>query len=782
MIEKNPRFYMYFTAMFDEIPEKKPYKFDPTGHKQIRDYEHMLQVLNHILETAPTWTSNAGKSLKTSSVSIDRVQWSRRFLGSRGERHAQEGSEHLGKVLDGQSPRRVDRSLLTYSQSPESAKVLNRGKHGWFGETAVADIQTVGNKPKSTNAKFEEMFLSDPKKEHYGFTSWDDFFTRKLAPGWRETEAPEDDSIIANACESKTFNVQYDCQLRDKFWNKGNKYSIRDMLGHDELAEQFAGGTVYQAFLSALSYHRWHAPVSGTIKKAFLVDGTYFSEPLARTWAATRPGPSTSLVSPRARATSSTWQLDEVSTCDITVKEGQHVKKGEETGMFHFGGSSHCLIFRKDCQVGGFPEPGQQVNVPDSTDTATVNPFSRRESFSPRSLGGYRFLTLLSWLLVVVFAVYYTLAAPQDGNHGRHHEHNRRIFSQNDANPTPFKLNSVLVIIYWITLFVSQLGYVQRLFSNDTANVTAAANVGSHFIFHNLLAFAFIMLWTRGRFWIGELVLIIDFINLTSLYFRHPKNHSFVHFPAIAGPLAWTYVAILWDGAAMVHAHSLPARILANIAIWGILGYGWFFLAIYKDYYMGFSLAFLSAAWSWPLLECFLRMWSAMSRRRRNLSREAKDSLSLATETGKECYFVVSYRRQACTRMLEDSECSRVRASTQTAHTFAIHVTLYTLRDNDPCQAAAASIRLRRSAESMRRTAQENGPTRIAAVHSERKADSSRGRCSWSCAVPCLLSAATDRNAHSSPHEGVCASAHGRCHQSCTRRLEAMLQTHDAVE
>ena len=44
----------------------------------------------------------------------------------------------------------------------------------------------------------------------------------------------------------------------------------------------------------------------------------------------------------------------------------------------------------------------------------------------------------------------------------------------------------------------------------------------------------------------------------------------------------------------MVHAHSLPARILANIAIWGILGFGGFFLLAFKDYTMGFELAVLS--------------------------------------------------------------------------------------------------------------------------------------------------------------------------------------------
>jgi phosphatidylserine decarboxylase len=55
MIENNPRIYMYFTEMWDEIPRKPPYQNDPTGKSQIRDYHHMLQVLNHVFGSAPEW-------------------------------------------------------------------------------------------------------------------------------------------------------------------------------------------------------------------------------------------------------------------------------------------------------------------------------------------------------------------------------------------------------------------------------------------------------------------------------------------------------------------------------------------------------------------------------------------------------------------------------------------------------------------------------------------------------------------------------------------------------
>jgi phosphatidylserine decarboxylase len=59
MIEQDTRRYLLFSSMFGQIPNKKPYNNDPTGHRQIRDCDHMLQVLNHLLTTAPSWSSNS---------------------------------------------------------------------------------------------------------------------------------------------------------------------------------------------------------------------------------------------------------------------------------------------------------------------------------------------------------------------------------------------------------------------------------------------------------------------------------------------------------------------------------------------------------------------------------------------------------------------------------------------------------------------------------------------------------------------------------------------------
>ena len=70
--------------------------------------------------------------------------------------------------------------------------------------------------------------------------------------------------------------------------------------------------------------------------------------------------------------------MAEVSTCDITVYEGQHVKKGQETGMFHFGGSTHCLIFGPhvniDFDLGGQTPGIESENININARIATVGP------------------------------------------------------------------------------------------------------------------------------------------------------------------------------------------------------------------------------------------------------------------------------------------------------------------------------------------------------------------------------------------------------------------------
>ncbi|KAG9379131.1 Phosphatidylserine decarboxylase [Pyrenophora tritici-repentis] len=143
--------------------------------------------------------------------------------------------------------------------SPDSAYVLGDDKIGWLSDHGIHDLPITANVGQKSYL-FEELFECDPSKEHHGYKSWDHFFTRCFKEDKRLIANPEDDNVIANACESKPYKVARNVAQRDHFWIKGQAYSLMDMLAMDLLHEHLIGGTVYQAFLSALS--------------------TYFSEPL----------------------------------------------------------------------------------------------------------------------------------------------------------------------------------------------------------------------------------------------------------------------------------------------------------------------------------------------------------------------------------------------------------------------------------------------------------------------------------------------------------------------
>ena len=214
-----------------------------------------------------------------------------------------------------------------------------------------------------------EQFEHDPQDEHWGFASWNDFFTRRFKDGERPVASPDDDNVIISACESTPYRIATGVKRRDRFWIKSQRYSLQDMLANDESVDQFAGGTVYQAYLTAMNYHRWHSPVAGTIVRAFVQPGTYYSEAVSESWDALEPPDSQPYLAHVAVRAIILIQADdpviglvafvavgigEISSCKIdeNVTPGYHVAKGEELGCFQFGGSTYCLVFRPGAIAG----------------------------------------------------------------------------------------------------------------------------------------------------------------------------------------------------------------------------------------------------------------------------------------------------------------------------------------------------------------------------------------------------------------------------------------------
>lgn len=241
---------------------------------------------------------------------------------------------------------------------------------------------------------------------------------------------------------------------------------------------------------------------------------------------------------------------------------------------------------------------------------ALVNPFHARNDYPRGSVITYKVCSALSYLLVVITSIYYTFERPHEGRRSRH-----TIWDQNRHHHTAFALNSAIITIYWsvppllpyssfplthlrIVLYTLQIPYLASFYpsaNNPPENVKHACDLAPHFITHNLLTFGFIHLWCRSYFWEALLLLAINFIQLTFAYFRFPNKPRNMHIAVVAGPLAFSFVALFWDGAAAAHANHAVARVVANVFVWTWVVYGMFYLVVFKDWAMGFALAALAA-------------------------------------------------------------------------------------------------------------------------------------------------------------------------------------------
>ncbi|MFZ4497170.1 MAG: phosphatidylserine decarboxylase family protein [Candidatus Nanopelagicales bacterium] len=368
LIESDARVYMWFSAMFSQVPQTPGFSRTPIGTPQVRDYPQMLRLVNAILTTAPEYNETGLVGFPINAI----LNWSMA---------TEAGYAAFLDPAVNAAFKNILNAWGDFLTTPESRYVLSRDpRRGWFGADA-----------RKAMPNFDTSFICDPSAPFHGFTSWDDFFTRKFRSGQRPIGAPNDPSVIINACESAPYRLAKNLKRVERFWIKGQPYSLRHIFTDDPVNEQFVGGTLYQAFLSALSYHRWHMPVDGTIKSVRNVDGTYYSEAPVMGWDPAAPNESQGYITELAARAVVTIEADdpriglmafvavgmaEVSSCEVTAKVGQHLSKGEDLGMFHFGGSTHCLIFRPGVRLD-FNLRGQQpglnsTNIPVNAALAQV--------------------------------------------------------------------------------------------------------------------------------------------------------------------------------------------------------------------------------------------------------------------------------------------------------------------------------------------------------------------------------------------------------------------------
>ncbi|GJJ06917.1 hypothetical protein Clacol_001113 [Clathrus columnatus] len=345
-IENNPVILEDFNKMFEEATSDEP----------PRDYQELILMLNLIFREAPRFGSFGPPVYMLMAKTMN----------------TKSGFSVYSKEEMNFQFKKMFETWTLFLTSRDSRSVITTSEGGWLCSAAQMAMMR-----EYDGATFEEVFICDPEDSYYGFTSYEDFFTRRFRnpQKHRPTGPPGDLRAISAPCESTVYAYQTNVGEADELYIKDEAYSLIQLLDADPYTNKFIGGSVLQGFLNTTGYHRWHSPVNGWIRKIVDVPGTYFLQ-AENTLNSRIPPPESDDPPPYLRslryfAHTAARQLifieadnpklglvcfiaigmTEISTCQASVYEGQHIVRGDELGTFHFGGSSFALVFKAGANI-----------------------------------------------------------------------------------------------------------------------------------------------------------------------------------------------------------------------------------------------------------------------------------------------------------------------------------------------------------------------------------------------------------------------------------------------
>jgi phosphatidylserine decarboxylase len=318
----------------------------------IEGFDAFFEILNEIITTSPSFNDTAQVGTPMNgflAVAMGTNAGAALF-------HDATFNQQFKKVLDAWN------TFLKSAASLDKLDIADPEKPGsWISHAAH-------------RAGVWKQMVHDRHQPGYGYDSWNSFFIRQFVPGARPFQGdPRTDVNIG--CETTPWDYHDDVRLESQFWIKDGAYSLLDLFGGQrQWAKLFEGGQLYQGFLSATHYHRWQAPLDGTVVRSWVQPGTYFAQRPWQgegqgTWEGTQSEPYLGHVAARAILVFHHETVGyvalicigmvEVSTCVIEpstfiVGEGADpvpVARGTEIGHFEFGGSTHVMIFQKDRAV-----------------------------------------------------------------------------------------------------------------------------------------------------------------------------------------------------------------------------------------------------------------------------------------------------------------------------------------------------------------------------------------------------------------------------------------------
>ncbi len=195
-----------------------------------------------------------------------------------------------------------------------------------------------------------DLDVDEFTKQAMAYKTFNEFFYRALKPSARPIDADPRSAVLPADGRHLVFP---DVDAADGFYVKGERFDLGELIGGAHTARQFAGGAMLISRLAPVDYHRFHFPCPGTPGRASEIKGLLYSvNPIALRRNVRYLVQNKRMVTLLDSELFGTVAMIEVGATMVgairqTYIPATKVKKGEEKGLFKFGGSCVITLFQK---------------------------------------------------------------------------------------------------------------------------------------------------------------------------------------------------------------------------------------------------------------------------------------------------------------------------------------------------------------------------------------------------------------------------------------------------
>lgn len=193
--------------------------------------------------------------------------------------------------------------------------------------------------------------------ERQEFDSYNAFFTRKIKAEQRPIN--EQKNILISPSDGKV--TAYPITQKGRFWIKHTQYSAAQLLKDERLAERYMGGWIYVIRLTVDDYHRYCYVADGRKSRQRKIRGVLHTvNPVANDYYPIYKMNSREycLLKTKELGTILLMEVGALMVGKISNHEedSAQVKRGDEKGMFEFGGSTIVVMTEP-----GMAEPDKDI-------------------------------------------------------------------------------------------------------------------------------------------------------------------------------------------------------------------------------------------------------------------------------------------------------------------------------------------------------------------------------------------------------------------------------------